>query len=1172
MELPIDLQSAKQLLTQHNKKLTKLRLDSRTAREAHLEKLSSTPCNKIKRHEIALTTWRTLRYIKNSSMTSTLDQLEIPENWPPPFTPMQDITLLPDPKLSARWRSITSPAEIEYYLILRNRLHFGQAQVTPFTKAPLKNDIPWGADVLRSNDILNGTYIPSDNVPELCAKVLEQCRSRFQTDLIDPLLTLDSFKGKIRKWRESTTTSPSGRHLGRYKAVFAKGVYDSSIPEEAEAFSDKQDAIAQLLLRIINFCIRTGYVLKRWRVVVNTMIFKDQGNFKIHRLRVLHIYEADLNLIMAVKWRELLRSAEVHGQVNSNQHGARPGCEASSLALSEELRTDISYSTRRTLVSVDNDASDCFDRMLPPLISLNNRAYGLPQELARLHGNTLKSTQYFLRTSKGLSETFYTHCDEFPIYGTGQGSGNSPVLWLLLSATLFDIHSSMAFGATLKDPSGKNSLSLSINGFVDDTNACVNEWRPQSDGKLKELMEKVTHDAQLWNDLLFTSGSKLEISKCSFHCLQFQFMADGTPTVNLDRTPPITITDSVQDIPIQVTSLSLFTPHKTLGHWKSPAGQSTTQLKTLMARMKTISTRISTSWLSRYGARLAYHGIYVATLRYVLPQCHFPTQALRKAEKQSLPPLYAKCGFSRKTSQALLFAPTEYGGGGFVHWDVLQGEGQIMHFLKHWRTDTTISTTLRIDLAWCQWQAGISTSLLIDTDPDKLRYLEARWLPSLRTSLNQFGATLIVDEDFVPRPERSDDQYIMDIAYRVPGIDATTIRIINYCRLYLHVTTVSELFDATGTTLLPHMVQCERPPWFDPSVNVTIQRRPSDFQVRKRWQPFCTSLNDHQTRGAWNLPLRLRRETYCQCNDTDTHTFYHWYAGSYWECSSPTPSSANNRVQLTLQRRTTWTPSQADINAVPLHAYARVRSTVYAHPQFDARVQTNPQDTLIESMSFSEHISTLDYWTQSLLSNVRWVVPPAQVYETLMSLPPEFPLFVVSDGSSLESQHMTFGVTLGLPTGTLLVELSGVATGPPSSHRAESTGCLAGALFCRTFFRFFKQHQLDTLSIVAVSDNQGMIKSLTDRMSYSKIYPNSTLRPDWDLLEEIVSVYREIPVNQLTFEWVKGHQDVVTPQHELTPQAIFNIRSDALAAEITQSTGTLRIPQSPLLPSTRCHL
>jgi hypothetical protein len=269
----------------------------------------------------------------------------------------------------------------------------------------------------------------------------------------------------------------------------------------------------------------------------------------------------------------------------------------------------------------------------------------------------------------------------------------------------------------LHNPTGTTGVKVSISGFVDNTNACVNEWHPQRDGRLPQLMEKVQADAQLWNDLLYVSGGKLELNKCSYHPLRFCFAPDGTPTVETRLPPAINIIDLTTHSAVQVKPLSPYAPHKTLGHWKAPIGSSTTQLSIIRTKRKTISVRISTSWLSRYGARLAYHAIYVATLRYVLPQCHFIAKTLRKAEKQSLPSLYAKCGFSRKTPQALLFAPLEYGGGGFVHWDTIQGEGQILHFLKHWRTDTVISSTLRIDVAWCQWQAGTSRSILTATEP-----------------------------------------------------------------------------------------------------------------------------------------------------------------------------------------------------------------------------------------------------------------------------------------------------------------------------------------------------------------------------------------------------------------------------------------------------------------------
>ena len=1164
--LPISRQEAKQMLTTHVMTLRKMQESSRSLRQDHLSKLQSKPGSKINKSEIAQSTWRTIRYLKDSATTTTLDQLEIPADWPPPFTPIESITSLPDPKTTQQWQTITSESAIEYYLQLRNRLHFGQARVTPFANPPLNSIIPWTADSPTVTDILSGTYIPQASIPALCATILGKLKQP-HPDIISPTLTLESFRGKIRKWRESTTTSPSGRHLGRYKALFANGLTDPSSPEEASLFSEKQTAIVKVVLRVINFCIRSGHVLNRWKVVINTMIFKDPGIFRIHRLRVLHIYEADLNLIMAVKWRDLLKEADARNMVNVNQHGARPGCEAASLALSEELRTDIAYSTRRTLISVDNDASDCFDRMLPPLVSVTNRSYGLPQELARIHGATLQATRYYLRTQKGISTTYYSHCNDFPIYGTGQGSGNSPVLWLLLSATLFDIHTSQANGATLADPSGLTTLRLSITGFVDDTNACVNEWLPQRDGKLEETLTKAQHDTQLWNDLLFTSGGKLELSKCSYHVLRFSFTADGTPQVNTSSTPPLTIIDSVTHNAVQVGPLTSYAPHKTLGHWKAPAGNSTTQLRVIMSKMKTISLRISTSSLSRFGARLAYHAIYVSTLRYVLPQCHISATKLRQAEKKSLPSLYAKCGFSRKTPQALLFAPRAYGGGGFLHWETLQGEGQILHFIKHWRTNTDISTTLRIDLSWCQWQAGTSVSILKHPHSDSLKYLEARWLPSMCLALHRFGATIEVDDDFVPRPERDDDKYIMDIASDLFPMDPTSLRIINYCRLYLHITTLSEMRDATGTNILPHILKCERPAWFDPTTNVTIQRRPSEYQIRTRWKPFCTSLSVVHTVGPWMLPLRLRRETYCQCLPDNDPQIYHWYAGAYWSCNPPT--LVTSLAHLTLKHPTTWMPTND--SAVPIQSKVRVKQSIYTSVAYGPRIEPHYVDPSSQPTTFTEHVQTLDPWARQLLSQIRWVTESAQTAWIIGSLPPETPLLIVSDGSSIEGQHMSFGVTIGTITGHILVELVGIGTGPPSSHRAECTGCLAGAVFCYEFLQF-STHPNRHLSILAVSDNQGMIKSLTDRTSYSKVYPNSTLYPDWDLLEEIVSTYRRLDILSVTFEWVKGHQDSNSCDHELSPQAIYNIRADHIATEHTHAVGFQLIPESPILPSTRCHL
>jgi hypothetical protein len=50
-----------------------------------------------------------------------------------------------------------------------------------------------------------------------------------------PTITEEEYVGKLRSWSESTSTSPSGMHLGHYRALIARHAYsdvDSDVPEE----------------------------------------------------------------------------------------------------------------------------------------------------------------------------------------------------------------------------------------------------------------------------------------------------------------------------------------------------------------------------------------------------------------------------------------------------------------------------------------------------------------------------------------------------------------------------------------------------------------------------------------------------------------------------------------------------------------------------------------------------------------------------------------------------------------------------------------------------------------------------------------------------------------------------------------------------------------------------
>jgi hypothetical protein len=273
---------------------------------------------------------------------------------------------------------------------------------------------------------------------------------------------------------------------------------------------------------------------------------------------------------------------------------------------------------------------------------------------------------------------------------------------------------------------------------------------------------------------------------------------------------------------------------------------------------------------------------------YILPQCHFSHKTLRTAESKSIPGILAKCGFMRTTSYALLFAPTEMAGGGFTHWSTLQSKGQIQHFLKHWRTTTDISSMLRTTLAWSQWQAGISASILSDCHV-QVGYIECRWLMSLREALRASKASFRLDQPFTQPPERIGNMHIMDVARRSGRYTATELRQLNYCRLYLHVTTISEILDALGakSRLMTHAAKCSRPPWFNPGTITVIQAKPTSRSCLQKWLQLCHHLSTVVPHlGQWITSLRtprLRREAYI--SPITPFVIYHWNAGCYWLCN-----------------------------------------------------------------------------------------------------------------------------------------------------------------------------------------------------------------------------------------------------------------------------------------------
>jgi hypothetical protein len=400
------------------------------------------------------------------------------------------------------------------------------------------------------------------------------------------------------------------------------------------------------------------------------------------------------------------------------------------------------------------------------------------------------------------------------------------MIWVFISSVLFQCHDKKAYGAKYTTVEGDLTVRLSMLGFVDDS-SCISNTADANDSSLSGLVTRLQHDTQLWNDLLWVSGGKLELPKCSFHVMHFEFRPDGQPFL-VDSIEQQMVLKDAEGNQVPITYKSVRSTHKTLGHLKAPYGDNIAQTESLVATGRALATAIFRSPATPLEAKLFYDTIVIPKLGYPLPQSHLSSKQLRAVQTSVLPLVLSKSGFNRNTHRAVIHGPCEYGGAGFVPLSVHAGVGQILHFIRLWRSPHLVEGKfLQIVTRAVQRQAGISNFILQDTTT-RLPQVEAKWLMALRSFLASIDGTIVVHEKVNPVPNRKSDVNLMDYVCQTHQVTDLQIRRFNYCRLYLGITWLSEICDVTGTRILPQFLDGARPPHaFKPVTSDIKQSCPS---------------------------------------------------------------------------------------------------------------------------------------------------------------------------------------------------------------------------------------------------------------------------------------------------------------------------------------------------------
>jgi hypothetical protein len=251
-----------------------------------------------------------------------LSRIDIPSSSTEPFLEG------PDPKTwCGEWTSITQPEDIAKHLCSMNACQYNQAAETPFANSPLVDIIGPEANTTEAHHILQG-QLPGQELLEGLQPETIQILQQLATPKTMAPLTIESnilpdeFISTYKAMHERISSSPSGRHVGHYKAAC------------------QDPSIAYIHSRMMSILFLAGFSPRRWRKVIDVMLEKGQGYPRVHRLHIITLLESDFNHALHILiGRQLGFRMEDNNLVPDMQYGSREGRQCISAIIKQTTYT-----------------------------------------------------------------------------------------------------------------------------------------------------------------------------------------------------------------------------------------------------------------------------------------------------------------------------------------------------------------------------------------------------------------------------------------------------------------------------------------------------------------------------------------------------------------------------------------------------------------------------------------------------------------------------------------------------------------------------------------------------------------------------------------------------------------------------------------------------------------
>lgn len=429
----------------------------------------------------------------------------------------------------------------------------------------------------------------------------------------------------------------------------------------------------------------------------------------------------------------------------------------------------------------------------------------MPTNAIKCQADALAQMKYAVKTAHGISPAQYSSTISEPLFGTGQGSGASPAIWLGLVVVLLNSLDRMSReesipALTFLDPWGEMLESWRVGAFVDDTNQGVLDTSHQLNPE--ELVEYLRQVGQMWERLLTISGGKLNLAKCSW-TLQFWDWKNGRPYLrpSLPADPILILTSGANPEQHIIRRHSNDAEIKGLGVYMNFLGTFSYHALQMRQKFDGIARRLGQSRLSPALTRVYYNAFYIPAATYSLPVTSMTDIELHQIQSKMTAATLNKLGYNRHYPHVVAYASQLFFGCGLLDLRLAQGLAHVQAILDYIGTDHKVGRVMLISLRNLQTEAGVSFDLLHHPQTE-LPYLTPCWMTDLRSFCAQTTVSIRIKSNRVPLASRSHDQFLMEIALTL-GMTKRELTDLNLVRTYLGVTTISDIASALGSHILP---------------------------------------------------------------------------------------------------------------------------------------------------------------------------------------------------------------------------------------------------------------------------------------------------------------------------------------------------------------------------------